>query len=134
MFKFPLTPNVLRIVLPDHDHSYGPAVIPGNIGRRVKRTVVNAASYTVLPSDEYVVATENCTVTLPPASSVPEGWMLIVANPMPASITVGVTPSGTDGIGGVNNSISLSSTFGMTMLVSDGVDNYETVTPALALM
>lgn len=134
MFNFPLHPRQLRIVLPAHDHSYGPLVIPGNIGRRVKRTVVNAASYTALPSDEYIVATENCTVTLPAASAVPEGWMLMVANPMPASITVGVVPTGTDGIGGVNNGISLTGTFGMTILVSDGVDNYETVTPASGLM
>lgn len=134
MFKFPLYPRTLLIPLPQHDHVYGPIVIPANIGRRVKRTVVNAASYTALGSDEYIVATENCTVTLPAASAVPEGWMLMVANPMPASITVAVAPTGTDGIGGVNNGISLTGTLGMTILVSDGVDNWETVTPALGLM
>lgn len=134
MFNFPLSPHVLRIPAPDHLHVYGPLVIPGNIGRRVKRTVVAAASYTVLPSDEYVVPVENCTVTLPAASSVPQGWMLLVANPVPATITVVVTRTGTDKIGGVAGDVTLATTAGMITLVSDGVDNYESVTPGTGIM
>lgn len=134
MFNFPLSPRVLRIPAPDHLHTYGPLVIPGNIGRRVKRTVVAAATYTALPSDEYIVPVENCTVTLPAASSVPQGWMVMIANPVPASITVVITRSGTDKIGGVAGDLTLATTAGLAILVSDGVDNFESTTPGTGIM
>lgn len=127
--------RILLIPVPTHGHTYGPAKIPANIGRRVKRTLVNAGTYTVLPSDEYVVASENCTLTLPAASDVPEGWMLMVANPEPASLTIGILVGApTDTIGGIMGTLSVGTTLGMTMLVSDGVDNWETVTPASPIL
>lgn len=130
MFLSHFYPRTLLIPAPpSHAHSYGAAVIPGNLGRRVKRTVVSAATYTAVAQDEYVVPTENCTVTLPAASSVPDGYMLMVANPVPGLITVLVSPAGTDTISGIAGSVTLASTIGMTTLVSDGVDNWETATP-----
>lgn len=113
---------------PTHAHAHKDAVIPGNIGRRVKRTVLSStdATYNVVASDEYVVAVANKNIILPKASTVPEGWMVFIANAAPGSLTVAIAPVTGDTIAGVSGGLSMTSV-GMLPFVSDGVDNWESV-------
>lgn len=129
--------NILRWFWPrlfitaPHGHTYGPDVIPANIGRRVKRRVVSS-NYTVLGHDEYVVGTAAIIVTLPAASAVPEGWTVTVAI---ADVSNGtgyimlVVPTGLDTIVGCAGVVTLGSgSATMVVLVSDGADNWEATT------
>jgi hypothetical protein len=118
----------------DHAHAtypYGIAGtspgVPGNRGKRLQRTVVNAATYTVKASDEYVVAVIASTFTLPPATSVPAGWCVLLGTA--GGISVTVSPAGTDKIGDVAGNLTLATTSAQVQLISDGVDNWECIRP-----
>lgn len=99
--------------------------IPANFGRIIKRTAT-AVDYTIVPSDDYVVATVTGKVlTLPAAASVPAGWVVTIATSAPGSVSATVTPASGDTIGGIEGSLTISSTSAMVELVSDGVSNWE---------
>lgn len=118
-------------ILPAHLHARNyEQSIPGNLGGRTKRTVVYA-DYTVTGSDQYVVGIATCNITLPAASSVPEGFVVVIANANPASYTVSVILTGADTAAGHVGVVALSTTNAMATFVSDGTDNWETRLPAV---
>lgn len=115
-----------------HDHTLGAQKIPGNEGFRVKRRKVSAETYTVVPSDQYLGVINNCTVTLMAASDVPDGYMVMVGNAVPGTYTVTVNPAGSDTIGGVAGPVTLATSVGFGIFISDGVDNWEAMSPGVA--
>ncbi len=102
-------------------------IIPANFGRIVKRTFTDD-NYTILPSDDYIVASVTGKVlTLPSAAAVPAGQVFTIGVTVNASVSTTVTPDGEDTIGGVAGDVTVTSTTGSVQLVSDGVDNWEGV-------
>ncbi len=102
-------------------------IIPANFGRIVKRTFTDD-NYTILPSDDYIVASvTGKTLTLPLASSVPAGQTFTIGVTVNASISTTVAPATDDTIGGVDGNLTVTSSTGAVQLVSDGVDNWECV-------
>ena len=100
-------------------------IIPSNFGRIITRKAV-AANYTIHPSDDYVVVSVTGKVlTLPAASAVPAGWVVECGVTANGTISATVVPNGTDTIGGHVGAVTITSTTGKIVLVSDGVSNFE---------
>lgn len=101
--------------------------IPANFGSIVLRNP-QSGNYTILSSDQYVVATVTAkTFTLPAASAVPAGWNVIIGTIGGISLTV-ARASG-DTIGSAAGNLTLATTSAQVRLVSDGVSNWEAVRP-----
>jgi len=102
-------------------------VIPSNPGRVLSRTHV-IDDYTILPSDEYVVVSvTGKTLTLPSAASVLAGQVFTIGVSANGSVSVTVSPAGSDTIGGVAGDLTLTTSTGQVAVISDGVSNWETV-------
>lgn len=117
-------------ITPPHYHSAnlrGP--VPGNIGYRVVRKQIYA-SYSATPSDQYIVGCATATVTLPQASTCPAGQMIMVGNSSPGDFNITVDPYAGDTISNVDGTVVVGATLGIAMFISDGVDNWDSVTVA----
>lgn len=105
------------------------ATIPANFGQIISRTAV-ADSYTILPSDDYVVVSVTAkTLTLPAAADVPAGWTVLIGVTDNAAVSTTVARASGDTIGNAAGNLTVTSTTGQVRLVSDGVSNWETVRP-----
>lgn len=106
-------------------------------------TPVSDTDYQLLTSDSYVYTTVPFTAartwTLPAASTTPIGWQVTVAdaaaacaNPysVVAARTLTIAPSGTDTIGAIAASRTITNAYGFLTVRSDGISNWTVVTSA----
>ena len=88
-------------------------------------TRATAANDTITLKDRYLGVTSTSaarTVTLPPASTVPDGWDVLIKDESGAvgSNSISVTPAGSDLIDGVNTAKTITAAYGFVKVMCRG--------------
>ena len=96
-----------------------------------QRTSVNNTNYTILSTDRYIgqigTLTAPITITLPAASSVNAGQILVIQDESGSLTTtnyINIAPAGTDKLNGINASKSFRTAYAKIILHSDGVSSW----------